>query len=201
MAAMKAGNAETFFNNEQKMDLENSVIYQKVRDKAGKKEPTCLVKVKDPCSGWLIATIRDPKIDINPYLDEKKLINLQQMIKENKQPAFSQNATPMVFDNRPLDWHVMLEHINVRSGKTKKDFWELIERLKHVRYTFNQLLLARYRALPKPLKRNFEIQQLFNETALDLTSTSFLNTTNNEEEEKKEGEQKGKGKDKKKPVV
>ena len=78
MQAFKA-NSEAglnFFEKEPKMDLENSVQYIKVKDKAGKNEPTCLVKVKDPCSGWLIATVRDPKIDIDPYRDEHKLINL-----------------------------------------------------------------------------------------------------------------------------
>ena len=45
----------------------------------------------------------------------------------------------------------------IKSKKNKQLFWDFIKRLKHIRLIFNQLLLIKFRNLPKLLKKNLDV--------------------------------------------
>ena len=56
--------------------LDQCVEYLKVHDRALIGRVTNLVRIKDPCTGLLIAEIRDPKVDINPYSNMDGVIDM-----------------------------------------------------------------------------------------------------------------------------
>ena len=47
--------------------LSKYIEYSQVQDKAFNGRLTDIVKIKDPCSGLTIATIRDPKVVVAPF--------------------------------------------------------------------------------------------------------------------------------------
>lgn len=111
------------------------VEYLKVQDRAIIGRLTNMVKIRDPCTGHLIVSIRDPKVDINPYSSSFGVIDMQDSIKNASEPVFNSEEPPMSFEARRLGWHTMLDLI--RTKRSKKMFWEFIERLKNVRLTYN----------------------------------------------------------------
>ena len=90
-----------------------------------------MVRIKDPGTGLLIASIRDPKVDINPYSGMSGVIDMQEAIINGTVPVFNSEVAPMSFDIRRLGWYTMLELI--KNKKSKKQFWEFITRLRNVR--------------------------------------------------------------------
>lgn len=96
---------------------------------------TNLVRIKDPCTGHLIAQIRDPKIAIDPYQNSKNIIDMQGSIVNCVVPVFSASQVPVEFNESRIGWHVMLDLI--KKKRTKKQFWEFIERLRQVRLLYN----------------------------------------------------------------
>ena len=115
--------------------LEHCVEYLKVQDRAIIGRTTNLVRIRDPCTGHLIASIRDPKVDINPYSGTAGVIDMQDAIVNATVPVFNAEEPPMSFDERRLGWHTMLDLI--KTKRSKKQFWEFIERLRTVRLTYN----------------------------------------------------------------
>ena len=73
----------------------------------------------------------------------------------------------------------------IKSKKNRQLFWDFIKRLKHIRLIFNQLLLLKFRNLPKLLKKNLEVQTLFNEVALNMDSCGMRTEAKKAEEFKK----------------
>ena len=67
-------------SDEEGVDIDNRlkqfVEYFKVQDKALIGSVTNMVRIKDPITGLLIASIRDPKVDINPYSNMSGIINM-----------------------------------------------------------------------------------------------------------------------------
>ena len=173
------------FNNR----LEQFVEYFKVQDRAIIGRLTNMVRIKDPSTGLLIASIRDPKIDINPYTDMSGVIDMQEAIINGTVPVFNSEVAPMSFDIRRLGWHTMLDLI--KTKKSKKQFWEFIERLRNVRLCYNQILLNKFMKLSKTLKRNLEVQQLFNEMAIAVTPDEGEKSEDTMEKEPKKQERKG----------
>ena len=78
--------------------LEQFVEYFKVQDKALIGSLTNMVRIKDPSTGLLIASIRDPKVDINPYSSMDGVIDMQEAIENGKVPVFNSEVGPMSFD-------------------------------------------------------------------------------------------------------
>ena len=62
-------------------DLEEYVEYQEVQDRAFKRM-TNLIKIRDPCDGKLLATIRNPKCKIEPYKTKDAIIDIQEYIEK-----------------------------------------------------------------------------------------------------------------------
>ena len=139
------------FNNR----LEQFVEYFKVQDRAILGRLTNMVRIKDPSTGLLIASIRDPKVDINPYSSMRGVVDMQDAIIKGEVPIFNPEVAPMSFDIRRLGWHTMLDLI--KHKESKKQFWEFIERLRIVREKYNQILLNKFTKLPKTLRRNLEV--------------------------------------------
>ena len=115
-----------------------------------------MVRIKDPSTGLLIASIRDPKVDINPYSSMAGIIDMQGAIENGTVPVFNSEVQPMSFDERSMGWYTMLELI--KKTESKKQFWEFIDRLRIVRQTYNQILLNKFSKLSKALKRNLDVQ-------------------------------------------
>ena len=97
--------------------LEQFVEYFKVQDKALIGSLTNMVRIKDPSTGLLIASIRDPKVDINPYSSMDGVIDMQEAIENGKVPVFNSEVGPMSFDQRQLGWYTMLELIKKTESK------------------------------------------------------------------------------------
>ena len=47
-----------------------------MQDKALVGHKTNLVKIRDPCNGNIIVTLRDPKVNIEPYKSMEGVINV-----------------------------------------------------------------------------------------------------------------------------
>ena len=103
--------------NDIKDHLEQFVEYFKVQDKALIGRLTNMVRIKDPGTGLLIASIRDPKVDINPYSDMNGVIDMQEAIENGTVPVFNPEVAPMSFDPKRLGWHTMLELIKTKKSK------------------------------------------------------------------------------------
>ena len=73
-----------------------------------------MVRIRDPCTGNLIASIRDPKIDINPYSGQIGVIDMKEAIINASVPTFDVEEPPISFDDRQLGWHTMLELIKMK---------------------------------------------------------------------------------------
>lgn len=122
-------------SNEEGAEFDNrlgqAVEYFKVQDKAFIGSLTNMVRIKDPGTGLLIASIRDPKVDINPYSSMDGVIDMEEAIRLGTVPVFNSEVPPMNFDPRQLGWFTMLDLI--KKGQSKKQFWDFIERLRLVR--------------------------------------------------------------------
>ena len=68
-------------------DLEEYLEYQEVQDRACKRL-TNLIKIRDPCDGKLLATIRNPKCKIEPYKTKDAIIDIQEYIEKQEIPKF-----------------------------------------------------------------------------------------------------------------
>ena len=66
--------------------MKRYVEFVKVQDKALIGRMTNLVKIKDPCTGNIIAQIRDPKITISHYESMEGIIDIKEYIENRKQP-------------------------------------------------------------------------------------------------------------------
>jgi hypothetical protein len=78
---------------------------------------TNLVRVRDPCTGLLLVSIRNPKIDINPYTSGAALIDMHEALDKQQVPIFNREQPPINFDSRRLGWHIMLELIKKKEAK------------------------------------------------------------------------------------
>ena len=91
-------------SNEEGIEIDNKlgqfVEYFKVQDKALIGNLTNMVRIKDPSTGLLIASIRDPKVDINPYSSMAGIIDMQGAIENGSVPVFNSEIQPMSFDDR-----------------------------------------------------------------------------------------------------
>ena len=91
-------------SNEEGIEIDNKlgqfVEYFKVQDKALIGSLTNMVRIKDPSTGLLIASIRDPKVDINPYSSMAGIIDMQGAIENGTVPVFNSEVQPMSFDER-----------------------------------------------------------------------------------------------------
>ena len=58
------------------MSLDQFVEYSKVQDRAFIGRLTNLVRIRDPTSGMVIATIRDPTTSIRPYQQGDYIIDM-----------------------------------------------------------------------------------------------------------------------------
>jgi len=77
--------------------LDLFVEYLKVQDRAIIGRVTNLVRIRDPSTGLLIATIRDPKIDILPYQPSDQIIDMQEAIVNAKAPLFNSEESTIVY--------------------------------------------------------------------------------------------------------
>ena len=66
----------------------------------------------------------------------------------------------------PISWENMLDLI--RSKQRQQVFWDFIEQLRQVRLTFNKVLMAKFKSLPRFLKKNDNVQLLFNKSVLKV---------------------------------
>ena len=113
-----------------------------MQDKALIGSLTNIVRIRDPDNSKLvIASIRDPKVDINPYSSMNGVINMVGAIESGTVPVFNGEVPPMTFDIRSLGWYTMLDLIKIdkndESKKKNAQFWEFIDRLRVVRQTYN----------------------------------------------------------------
>ena len=122
-------------SNEDGIEIDNKlgqfVEYFKVQDKALIGSLTNMVRIKDPSTGLLIASIRDPKVDINPYSSMAGVIDMEEAIANGTVPVFNSEVQPLSFDQQARGWYTMLELI--KKTESKKQFWEFIDRLRIVR--------------------------------------------------------------------
>ena len=66
-------------------DLEEFVEHMMVKDRALNRM-TSLIRIRDPCNGNLLATIRDPKCKIEPYKRREGIIDIQEHIEKRELP-------------------------------------------------------------------------------------------------------------------
>ena len=62
--------------------------YEKVRDSAFRQKPSVIIKLRDPIDNHIIAKIRNPKIEIEPYKDpELARLDLDLLIQNGERTA------------------------------------------------------------------------------------------------------------------
>ena len=86
-----------------------------MQDRAVSDRKTLIVRIKDPCNGKLIASVRDPKVKIGPYRDMDKIIDMQAHIENRTNPQFYKEMSPLNFDEKKLSWGAMLELIKSKE--------------------------------------------------------------------------------------
>ena len=69
--------------------LDQFVEYLKVQDRAFIGRLTNLVRIRDPSTGMLIATVRDPSMSIRPYQLGDNIIDMHEAIINAKAPLFN----------------------------------------------------------------------------------------------------------------
>ena len=74
-----------------------------------------MVQVKDPCTGNLIAEIRDPKVLIKSYSSMDGVVDLQKHITERRIPVFYKTIAPLDFSSHRVGWHTMLNLIKSKE--------------------------------------------------------------------------------------
>ena len=95
--------------------LDSFVEYLRVQDRAITGQLTNLVRIRDPVNGHLIASIRNPKIDIHPYKSHEGVIDMYEAIVNAYVPIFNAEEQPLQFDDRRIGWHVMLDLIKEKQ--------------------------------------------------------------------------------------
>lgn len=106
----------------------------------------------DPCTGNTMVVIRNPKIKIKPYTSMEGVIDISEHVARQRSPVFFKAEQRVSFTDEKIGWHTMLKLI--KSKECDRQFWDFIEGLRHVRNTYNQLLLSKYRQLSRLLKRD-----------------------------------------------
>ena len=99
-----------------------------VQDRAIIGRMTKIVKIRDPCTGNLIASIRNPKARITSYTSMEGVIDMEDYIEKRKLPIFYSAVPPLTYSDAPISWDTLLELIE--SKKRQKEFWDFIERLR-----------------------------------------------------------------------
>ena len=61
---------------------------------------TNLVKIKDPCTGNVLVTIRDPKHKIEPYKNMDGVVDIQDHIDNRKLPTFYKGEPAVTYVER-----------------------------------------------------------------------------------------------------
>ena len=69
-------------------ELDEFVEHLIVQDNKTLNRMTDLIKIRDPCNGNLIVSIRDPKCKIEPYKTREGIINIQEHIEKRELPKF-----------------------------------------------------------------------------------------------------------------
>ena len=69
----------------------------------------------------ILATIRNPKIEIANYKSIKDLFDLNACVQTGKRPIFYPGDPPINFGDKKLHWDFMLELI--KSKELQKIFW------------------------------------------------------------------------------
>ena len=84
------------------------------------------------------------------------MIDLLKHIEKNDPPHFG-------FMNQKITktrgWECLADMI--KSKQHHKHFWEFVERLKGLRYTFNAIIDKKFRYLPRSLRKKDEIAEMF----------------------------------------
>ena len=178
---------QQFEENEEIKRLEPFVECKMVVDKSIIGVKTKLVRIRDPCNGQLLAQIRDPKIAIQPYQTMDGVIDIKDHIDNRKLPHFYKGEVPMTFDSKKLTWATLLELI--RSKSRQRIFWDFVESLRQIRLTFNNILMSKFRFLPKIYKKNATIQSLFNQSAVKVEQLYQSNQTASDPRQQKKNDQ------------
>ena len=79
----------------------------------------------------------------------------------------------MRFDDEKVSWDTLLELI--RSKKRQRVFWDFVEQLRNTRLNFNQILMSKYRNLPRNLKKHEKIKKLFSDRATPVEDPYISN--------------------------
>ena len=80
-------------------------------------------------------------------------------------PNFIKGEPPLNYSTGRVTWETLLELIKSRSRQ--QVFWDFVETLRQVRLTYNKIIQAKFRLLSRALKRNSEIQNLFNQNTVN----------------------------------
>lgn len=150
-------------------DLDEFIEHTEVQDRALKRK-TQLVKIRDPCNGNVLATLRDPKAKIDPYRNKHAIINIQEHIDKRELPKFYKGEPSIAFNQRKgISWKTL--HDIIKAEERQQVFWDLIKDVKKLRISYNKILLSKFKTTKKkPLyAKNIRIHTLFNEYALEVT--------------------------------
>ena len=93
---------------------------------------------------------------------------MKEAINNQLVPDFGVNEPPMKFEEGEQGWKAMLSLIN--SRRQQKIFWDFIDKLNNIRVLYNCILRQKFRQLKVSYRRNGDIQKLFNESYVEITS-------------------------------
>lgn len=96
---------------------------------------------------------------------------MEKSVTSSRQPNFGlSGALLLKYHEEKIGWDFMLNII--KSKQQQARFWTFIEELNQVRFKYNQILHNKFRILPRYLKKNVEVHELFKNAAVDIDPDS-----------------------------
>ena len=104
-----------FGENVSENTLEKFVVHEKVQDRAIEDKMSNVVRVKDPCTGNTLVSIRNPQVKIKPYSSMDGVVDMEEHITNRRIPIFYKTELPLDFSNERTGWHNMLNLIKSKD--------------------------------------------------------------------------------------
>jgi hypothetical protein len=116
-----------------------------------------IVKIRDPKTLQVLVQLKNPKVPICGKRQRgQPVIDLPKNIANNEKPHFGYANTQKC---KTSGWECLAAMIKQKHHH--KTFWEFVERLKSLRYMFNDILDKKLKSLPRRLRLKDEIIEMF----------------------------------------
>ena len=132
-----------------------------------------IVKIRDPRTQNLLVQFKNPKVPISTKRQmAKPIVDLEKHVMINEEPNFGPVFQKEKLGDNCKGWDRL--SVLVESKQQNKCFWEFVERLKNLRYTYNQIVDKKWRGLPRYLRRKKDVIEMFQETRKKIAHTDEL---------------------------